>query len=210
MNNPDTPTIKRNITFSHTCTQCGHVDEVALGVELLTERPRTPYEEWLVSLTADVRRTVEQMDRNGLLRAYQDAATEVLTHPPRNAAKALLNYFRVATPMKITTAAQLILMQQFGRNRRIEILQHTRIAALFVDGTLAMFAPQALFDVPALQNGGASRTVAVGEMAKAADAISGWVKTKMGYVPKEASLFFAEMRRRSAGEFARAAAGGRP
>jgi hypothetical protein len=191
-------------TFEHICDRCGATSQIVMRLEPTENVVSDPFVSWLGSLTPETRSLVDEMDRNGLLRAYTEAANAVLKDPPRNPAKSLLNYLQIAGKMPINSAKQLVLTQQFGRDKKIEILQSSGVMAIIIDGRLCMFAPKSFLESEALKTSEASRLVAVGELAKAAEDFSNWRKTKMGYVPTEASEFFAAMRKRSFGEFAKA------
>lgn len=192
----------RAVYFEHKCSHCGQSDRLAFEVGLQIDEA-DPYQDWFATLDGDTQNLVREMENSGLVSAYERSAKEILKVPPRNPAKGLLNYMRHAAREKLSPAVELALVQQFGRDRRIEVLQHCGIAAIVVDGQLAMFAPKTLLYSEELMKMQSSPLTSVAKLAKVSESMGDWVRTRMGYVPHGAALFFEEMRRKHFGDWDR-------
>lgn len=186
------------ITLNHNCPHCGERIDLAVNVHVGEAQAIDRHQRWWDALSQDKQALIVAAEKAGLLHALQTAVGAVMPHEPKNMRRFLFNYFACAGKFGISPAARLAIGQHFG-SENITAVQHLHIVAIFIEDVLRLFVPAShLQPVAITQNG---KGIKVAELSESIREFNDWVRTKRGYVPKEAAIFAQQLQQRSFGAY---------
>lgn len=165
-----------------------------------TTPPRaTKLDAWEDSLSQKQKSVIEHAKRTGLYDSFVTALERGPHHGlPKNKEKYFLEWLKMCK-QKLIPAWALSEFQDLYRGKYVEFFSFGFVGGVVAGGEIVLFMPVDLI------NGLKVKTAVNGEKRMGQPDVSGvrqWIKTKMGYVPAEATVFLSEIKKRSIGEFA--------
>ena len=198
------------LTLGHNCPKCGERIELAVNIDVDRPNSVSKEEDWYRSLDPATKQLVDSATSSGLTQALMDAAAATRPALPKNPRKWLLVFFSSMKPLRIGAGAMLGICQHYGctlptansRHSDVAVYEFQNIACLVISGEVRLFIPaHILRPLPTAATGAGSTGVKIADLSGQVAEFHGWIKTRMGYVPPEASEFCKQLRKRSVGAF---------
>jgi len=192
---------RRIISWVGQCPHCGESVRFKLETSFGTFAKNEPDTDWLDSLSKHDREFLDLAASTGVFASFEQAVEGRGTPPLANPSKTFLNFLYGMKAMEIPDNVSLALRTEFP-TARATVYGRGDLSVIVVGGELRMFIPTArLFQKKTAKVAAKNGSLLVKDLTSDMQEFRHWVKTRMGYVPREGALFLEEMRKRCYGAF---------
>jgi hypothetical protein len=200
------PTECRTVSWSGHCPHCAEPIRFSLKTDFGAFGTDTPDVDWLASLSKVESEILALAQSTGVFDSFSRTMLERKNCPVANMAKSFLKFLGSMKLQPLPDRAEIVLDAEFP-NCKVAVYSCGDVSAIAVEGELRMFVPTAMFfkkptavaPAAAVVNGNGA--LKVKELTANMHEFRDWVKTRMGYVPRDGAIFLKEMRKRCYGAF---------